>query len=151
MWKNKLSNSVHIENINEVGKMYNFLPVLHQNLNHKLIKCFSNYIAKSLIQIIDNAKGLDLLFDKRVNDEDFEKTAEEIETYKSKEDLRYPQKYDSNFPIVVILEGVNGKKLKKPRIEAMFKRSRHSNISNFIVSQDFYELPKRTIKTNENL
>ena len=33
----------------------------------------------------------------------------------------------------------------------MFKRSRHSNISIFIISQDYYELPKRTIRANGNI
>ena len=28
----------------------------------------------------------------------------------------------------------------------MFKRSRHNNVSKFIISQDYYELPKKTIK-----
>ena len=30
----------------------------------------------------------------------------------------------------------------------MFKRSRHNNLSIFIISQDYYELPKKTIRAN---
>ena len=30
----------------------------------------------------------------------------------------------------------------------MFKRSRHNNLTMFIISQDYYELPKRTIRAN---
>ena len=33
----------------------------------------------------------------------------------------------------------------------MFKRSRHNNLTIFIISQDCYELPKRTIRANENI
>ena len=33
----------------------------------------------------------------------------------------------------------------------MFKRSRHNNLSIFIISQDYYELPKRTIRANVNI
>ena len=33
----------------------------------------------------------------------------------------------------------------------MFKRSRHSNISIFIISQDYYELAKKTIRANGNV
>ena len=33
----------------------------------------------------------------------------------------------------------------------MFKRSRHNNLSIFIISQDYYELPMRTIKANGNI
>ena len=30
-----------------------------------------------------------------------------------------------------------------PRVQAMFKRSRHNNSSIFIISQDYYELRKK--------
>ena len=33
----------------------------------------------------------------------------------------------------------------------MFKRGRHNNLSIFIISQDYYELPKRTIRANCNI
>ena len=33
----------------------------------------------------------------------------------------------------------------------MFKRSRHNNLSIFIISQDYYELPKKTIRANGNI
>ena len=33
----------------------------------------------------------------------------------------------------------------------MFKRSRHIKLSIFIISQDYYELPKRTIRANGNI
>ena len=38
-----------------------------------------------------------------------------------------------------------------PRVQAMFKRSRHQNLSIFILSQDKYELSKNTIRCNCNL
>ena len=38
--------------------------------------------------------------------------------------------------------------MNEPRVQAMFKRSRHNNLSIFIISQDYYELPKRTIRAN---
>ena len=37
-----------------------------------------------------------------------------------------------------------------PRVQARFKRSKHNNISNFIISQDYYELRKKTIRANGN-
>ena len=37
-----------------------------------------------------------------------------------------------------------------PRVQAMFKRSRHNNLSIFIISQDYYELSKKTIRCNGN-
>ena len=41
--------------------------------------------------------------------------------------------------------------MKDPRVQAMFKRSRHNNLSIFIISQDYYELPKRTIRATGNI
>ena len=38
--------------------------------------------------------------------------------------------------------------MKDPRVQAMLKRSRHNNLSIFIISQDYYEFPKRTIRAN---
>ena len=32
------------------------------------------------------------------------------------------------------------------RVPAVFKKSRHNNLSNFLISQDYYDLPKRTIR-----
>ena len=33
----------------------------------------------------------------------------------------------------------------------MFKRGRHNILSSFIITQDYYELPKRTIRVNGNI
>ena len=38
-----------------------------------------------------------------------------------------------------------------PRVQAMFKRSRHNNLSIFIISQDYYKLSKKTIRCNGNI
>ena len=37
------------------------------------------------------------------------------------------------------------------RVQAMFKRSRHNILSIFLISQDYYELSKRTIRCNGNI
>ena len=36
------------------------------------------------------------------------------------------------------------------RVPAMFKRSRHNNLSIFIMSQDYYELSEKTKRCNGN-
>ena len=41
--------------------------------------------------------------------------------------------------------------MNDPRVQAMFKRSIHTNLSIFIISQDYYELPKKTIRANGNI
>ena len=41
--------------------------------------------------------------------------------------------------------------MNDPRVQAMFNRSRHNNLSFFLYSQDYYEIPKRTIRANGNI
>ena len=38
-----------------------------------------------------------------------------------------------------------------PRVHAMFKRSRHNNLSFLLMSQDYYELSKKTIRCNGSI
>ena len=38
-----------------------------------------------------------------------------------------------------------------PTVQAMFKRSRHINLSIFVTSQGYYELSKKTIRCNGNI
>ena len=65
------------------------------------------------------------------------------------EELKFAQEYDDGG--VIILDHLNEKEMNDPRVQAMFKRSRHNNLSIFITSQDYYELPKRTIRANGNI
>ena len=41
--------------------------------------------------------------------------------------------------------------MNNSRVEAMFKRSRHNNLSILFISQNYYELPKRYIRANGNI
>ena len=63
--------------------------------------------------------------------------------------MKFPQEYEDGG--IIILDDLNEKELNGPRVQAMFKRSRHNNVSIFIISQDCYELPKRTIRANRNI
>ena len=40
--------------------------------------------------------------------------------------------------------------MNDPRVQLKFQRSRHNNLSIIIISQDYYELPKKTIRANGN-
>ena len=63
--------------------------------------------------------------------------------------MRYPQQYENNS--IIILDNLNQKEMDDSRGQAMFKRSRHNNLSIFIISQDYYELIKKTIRCNGNI
>ena len=135
--------------INEYDKIYIFSPSLHQGLYQKLIKCFSNYIPIHIIPNILNEEDIDIVIEEIVNNKDFEKSDTEIKTYGNLEDLKFPQEYENNS--IIILDDLNQKEMDDPRVQAMFKRSRHNTLSSFIISQDYYELSKKTIRCNGNI
>ena len=135
--------------INEYNKLYINSPSLHQDLYQKLIKCFSNYIPIHIIPNILNEDDIDVVIEEIVKNKDFEKSDTEKETYESIEELKIPQEIDDGG--IIILDDLNEKEMNDPRVKAVFKRSRHNNLSIFIISQDYYELPKRTIRANGNI
>ena len=63
--------------------------------------------------------------------------------------MRYSQIYDDGG--IIILDDLNEKEMNDTRVQAMFKRSRHDNLSIFIISQGYYELPKKTIRAKGNI
>ena len=85
-----LTNSI-LNIINEYDKMYIYSPSLHHDLYQKLIKCFSYYIPIHIIPNILNEADIDIVSDEIVNNKDFEKSATEIATYESIEDLKFPE------------------------------------------------------------
>ena len=135
--------------INEYDKIYIYSPSLHQDLYQKLIKCFTNYTPIHIIPKILNEEDIDIVIEEITNNKDFEKSNTEIETFDNIEDLKFPQEYENNS--IIILDDLNEKEINNDKIQAMFKRGRHNNLSIFIISQDYYELPKRTIRANGNI
>ena len=113
--------------INEYDKIYIYSPSLHQDLYQKLIKGFSNYIPIHIIPNILNEEDIDIVIKEIVNNKDFQKSDIEIETFDNIEVLKYPQEYENNS--IIILDDLNQKEMDDPRVQAMFKRSRHNNLS----------------------
>ena len=135
--------------INEYDKIYIYSPSLHQDLYQNLIKCFSNYIPIHIIPNILNEGDIDIVIEEIVNNKDFEKSDTEIETFESIEEVKFPQEFENNS--LIILDDLNQKEMNDSRDQAMFKRSRHNNLSTFIISQDYYELSKKTLRCNGNI
>ena len=135
--------------IYDYDRIYIYSPSLHQALYQKLINCFSNYIPINTIPNILNEEDIDVVIEEIDNNEDFEKSNTEIKTYESIEELKFPQECDDGG--INILDDLNKKEMNDPRIQAMFKRSRHNNLFMFTISQDYYELPKRKIRANGNI
>ena len=134
--------------INEYDIIYNYSPSLHQVFYQKLIKCSSNYLPIHIIPNTLNEEYIDVVIDEIVNNKDIDKSDTEIETYESIEELKFPREYDDGG--IITLADLNEKEMNDPRVKAIFKRSRHINLSIFIISQDYYELLKRSIRANGN-
>ena len=115
----------------------------------KLIECFINFIPIHIIANILNEEDIDTVIDEISNNKDFEKSDTEIETNESIEELKFPQDYEDGG--IIILDDLYEKEMNDHRIQVMLQRIRHNKFSIFIISQDYYELPKRTIRTNGNI
>ena len=134
---------------NEKEKIYICAPSLHQDIYEKLIKCCSNYIRIHIIpnNLIEDI--FDVVIEEIVTNKDFEKSDTEIETYESFEEWKFPQEYDDGG--IILLDDLKEKEMNDPRLQVMFKRSTHNNLSIFIMSEDYYELPKRPIRANGSI
>ena len=130
--------------INEYDKINIYSPSIHHDLYQKLIKCFSKYIPFNRFPNFLNEEDIDVVIEEIGNNKDFERSDTEIETTESIEGIKYLQEYENNSNI--ILDDLNEKDINNEKIQAMFKRWRHNNFSIFIISQDYYKLPKRTIR-----
>ena len=64
-------------------------------------------------------------------------------------ELKIPQEFENGD--LSILNDLNEKEMNDLLVQAMLKRFRQNKISIFIISQDYYELPKRTIRANGNV
>ena len=127
------------EVINDFTEIYIYSPSIHQETYQKLIECFEQKIPpKSISKILKNKKTIeDCLKD--------ELSEIEISLYENIDELKYPQDYQAE-STVIILDDPNEKEMSDKRVKALFKRGRHKNISIFIISQDYYEIPKKNNK-----
>ena len=82
-----------------------------------------------------NEEDIDIVIEEIVNNKDFEKSNTEKETFDIIGELIYPQYYENISNI--ILDDLNEKEFNNDKIQAMFKRGRHNNLSIFIISQDY--------------
>ena len=125
--KSGLLTDLILHFINKYDKIYIYSPSLHQDLNQKSIKCFSNYIPINIILNILKEEDIDVVIEEIDNKEDFGKSDSEIQTSGSIEDMKFLQDYDDGGNI--ILDDLNEKEMNDHRVQAMFKRSRHNHLS----------------------
>ena len=138
--KSVFLTNLFLNTINEYNKICIYSPSLHQDLYQKLIKCISNYIPIHINPNILIKEDFDVVIDETVKNKDPDKSNTEIETHESIEELKFPQEFEIGG--IIILHDLNEKEMNDPRVQALFKTSRHYNLSIFIISQDYYELPQ---------
>ena len=90
-----------------------------------------------------------LVFEELANHKDFEQSNTEVGTYESVEKLKYPQEYEDAG--INILDDFNEKVRNDILKQAVFKRSTHNNVSDFLISQDNYELPTQIFRANARI
>ena len=76
-----------------------------------------------------NVEDIDIVIDEIVNNKNFEKSVTDLETFDNIEELRFPQDYEDGG--IIILDDLNEREMNDPRVQAMFKRSRHNIFFNF--------------------
>ena len=96
-------------------------------------------------------EDLDDVIEEIVNDEDFVSSEIEIEFYDNIDEIKNAQEYDSDKHNVIILDDLNKDQLNDKRVQMLFSRGRHNNLSLFVISQGFYSLPKDTIRENSSI
>ena len=79
------------------------------------------------------------------------KSEAEREIYSTTEKKEYSQEYNSDEPMVFILDDLNEKEINVPKNKARFKQSRHNNVSIIIINQDYYDFPGGTVRANTNI
>ena len=78
--KSVFLTNLSLTNINEFDEKYIYSPSIHQDLNKKLTKCFTNYIPFNTLPNILNEEDIDVVIEEIVKTEDFEIFDAEIET-----------------------------------------------------------------------
>ena len=68
--KSVFLTNLYLYIINEYNKTYTYSHSLHQDLNQKVIKFFSNYIPIHIITIILNEEYTDTVIDETVDNKD---------------------------------------------------------------------------------
>ena len=135
---------------NDFDKRYIFSPTIHQSNYQKIIKCFQSFLPLNVVgKILKQNISLDDLDDTIeviINDEDFESSEIEIEVYDNINELKDATDYDSEKHNIILLDDLNKDQLNDKRVQMLFKRGRHNNLSVFVTSHGYYELPKDTIR-----
>lgn len=146
------------ENMLDYNKLFVFGRSLHQPEYQILKSGFENNLPKSeIIQILKHNSIINDLDDKPEHVaaglgqelEEDEKGDITCEFYEDSGDIPDPKDFDKNDKNLIIFDDtMTDKNQSAPG--AFFTRSRHNNIDCIYISQNYYHLPRHTIRSNSN-
>lgn len=123
--------------------LYIYGKSLHQKEYRLLNKCFSFYNTKKEVMNCFEKKKDPI--DKRFSS----KQKISIELYEKGDEIKDPSEYNIEHKNLIIFDDVIGE--KQNVIESFYTRGRHNNIDCFYISQNYFKLPRQTIRENANL
>ena len=146
------------ENLLDYNNLFIFGRSLHQPEYQLLKHGFQNGLPKSnILEILDNDTMINELNEKpeyvaaglAQELDDDEKGDIYCEFYEDPEDIPDPNVFDKQDKNLIIFDDImTDKNQSKPG--AFFTRSRHNNIDCIYISQNYYHLPRHTIRSNSN-
>ena len=101
--------------INDFDKIFIYSPTIHQPVYQTIIKCFESFFPLNVIKNVLNLKipleELQPLIEEIINDEDFESSQIECESYDNIDELKNAQEYEPDKHNVIILDDLNKEQL----------------------------------------
>src|SRR5579863_1095680 len=145
-------------NLLDYNKLFIFGRSLHQKEYQILKAGFENNLTKE--QIIEILKHNDMINDLEddpanvckalsmdLDDED--KGDIEIEMYENGCDVPDPKSFDTKAKNLIIFDDIMCDKNQDPA-GSFYTRGRHNNVDSIYILQNFYKLPRQTIRSNAN-
>ena len=141
---------------------YNKLTLFGRSLHqpeYKILKAgFENSLAKEhIIKILKHNEMINNLDDKPEHVcqalaselDDDEKGDITIEMFENTEEIPDPKSFDASNKNLIVFDDIMCDKNQTPA-DNFYTRSRHNNIDCIYISQNFYKLPRQTIRANAN-
>ena len=142
----------------DYNKLFIFGRSLHQKEYQILKAGFENSLTKELIiQILkhndmindleDDPANVCKAFSMELDDED--KGDISIEMYEKGADVPDPNLFDSKDKNLIVFDDIMCDK-NQSAADNFYTRGRHNNVDSIYISQNFYKLPRQTIRSNAN-
>lgn len=133
----------------DYNDLYVFSKSLHQPEYKLLRSCFMNGYSKSdILKMFDNRKGdIDKVIDKLVMKGE---PNINVNYFENSDSILDPKDINSKKRNLFIFDDIMTDK-NQSTAEDYFTRGRHNNSNCFYISQNYFKLPRQTIRSNANL